>query len=202
MNYGAIESKTETESTSTNNSSSLPQEISLSKTENNNTTTNNNETEDLLLSRREREIESIENGDFRYIVPDAEETKQKAVRALIPTLFFLILMSTISYIIIRNTDYLYSSNKSTRTQGGIDHSRNRYDDSSRIHTGTITRGGVPDGTDPTATSEVSDMEEDQNTTDSLPDDVSEDCAYHSQCDLLGLTGQCCPTNSGVTLACC
>ena len=201
MNYGATESKTETESTSTNNSSSLPQEISLSKTENNKKTmTNNDETENLLLSRREREFESIENGDFRYIVPDAEETKRKAVRALVPTLFFLILMSSISYIIIRNTNYLYSSNK--RTQGGIDHSRNRYDDSNRIHTGTNTRGGVPDGANSAATTGASDVEEDENTNNSVPDAVSADCAYHSQCDLIGLAGQCCPTKSGVNLACC
>ena len=178
-----------------------------------NTQKNNHERQQ-LLSRGERE--SMENGDFRYIVATSEETRKRAISALVPALFFLFLMGSISFLLIRNFDYLYPSSR-----GGTDHSRARYSSNSRINTGTHsrtnTRGGATSGATDNATDNnypaiatstntgtiVTEEEYNQkNTNSESHDDTSADCANHSQCDLLGLTGQCCPTADGVTLSCC
>ena len=114
-------------------------------------------------------------------------------------------MGSISFLLARNFDFFYPSGP-----GGSSHNHNQHTNTVRIHPGTHpshtnTRGGAvgDDNFDNTNTATPTSVAEDSDSnTDSEQHTAPSDCANHSQCESLGLAGQCCPTNGGMMLACC
>lgn len=165
-----------------------------------------------LLGQQQRQQQEEENyyttNDYRYLTSSDEENRRKCMNGLTPVLLFLFLMGMVSFALFKNFDRLYPGHGTYDDSSGsfANSARNHYD-----HKSYTIDNKNEDGNDATQfnkeTANYNDNASD-NSSDNSGDKFKvgvinlSDCSLNHKCNLLGLTGQCCPTPSGVKLECC
>ncbi len=175
-------------------------------------------TKDTNDSSRDRDITVVEkdlqDGDFRYIESTAAERRRKCANALLPILIFTVLMGAIAFSLFKSFDLLYpghggGNSSSSRSYYGNDndnHLRSQNNSNSYSDLPSITnnnkdeKSGSSTGTN--LNSDKNSLNENKSAPEQSLNNSKANCALYSKCEMLGLTGTCCPTSSGVTLECC
>ena len=159
------------------------------------------------------------NVDYRYIESTAEIKRRKCLTAFVPVLIFIVLMGSIAFVLFHDFDTLlypghHSGGHSTTAAGGRDYvvhtSTDEKTDTTNTSSSTSsnTSSNTEDvhSTSATSAKDIQPQSQPQqhntSTSSSTTTTTSADCSHHSKCELLGLTGLCCPTKEGVNLQCC
>ncbi len=170
--------------------------------------------------------------DYRYLRTSNEENRRKCINGLAPVLLFLLLMGGLSFAMYQNFDRLYPGHGTYNDSSGsfANSARNHYDHKSYVidenekknTDDNDSTAAAATTTTTTAQSNANNAIDNSNAgsdgdsgefkvgvtkgnktnhkSDSMPSDS--DCSLHHKCDLLGLTGHCCPTTDGIKLSCC
>ena len=148
---------------------------STNATANANATVNANATDtDTDTDTKERRFdEYTDDADYRYIESTTQEKRRKFINGILPVAIFIVLMGAISFSLFKHFDTFYPGHGHESGTG----------------TGTTQ-------------STVARTHQSLNAHANQKGLVYADCAFHSKCDIIGLTGQCCPTPDGTKLACC
>lgn len=150
--------------------------------------TNNTSSRDMDITSTV-DVQDVQDGDFRYIESTAAERRRKCANALLPILICTVLMGAIAFSLFRSFDSLYPGHGNGSSYGDIP---------STINTGT--NEDAKSGT--TSNRDKNSLNDNKSAQENLNSSSMANCALHSKCEMLGLTGACCPTSSGVTLQCC
>ncbi len=131
-----------------------------------------------------------ESYDTQYIVSTAEERRRKCLNGFFPVMIFVLLMGSIVYAITRDFSHLYPwshvAHKGNRASGG--------EGASDVVTTSSSASNAP-YVPHNSHSDVTPESSGKSTSPST-------CSLYSKCSDLGLSGQCCPTRSGIQLECC
>ena len=158
------------------------------------------------------------NVDYRYIESTAEIKRRKCLTAFVPVLIFIVLMGSIAFVLFHDFDTLlypghHSGGHSTTAAGGRDYvvhtSTDEKTDTTNTSSNTSSNTEDVHSTSATSAKDIQPQSQPHNTSSSTSTSTSTaasgtlaDCSHYSKCELLGLTGLCCPTKEGVNLQCC
>lgn len=130
-----------------------------------------------------------ESYDTQYIVSTAEEKRRRCLNGFFPVMIFVLLMGSIVYAITRDFSHLYPWSH-------VAHKGNRANGGGGGASDVVTTSSSASNTPYVSHNSHSDITQESSGTS------SSSCSLYSKCSDLGLTGQCCPTKSGIRLECC
>lgn len=140
---------------------------------------------------------SFDETNLYYVKDEELTTKEKAaklVKLLVPLCIAVALITGFAFVLFRNFGSLYP--------GPADkHSKypTQYTPSSSKYVDTTTKSAT---TAPEELYSVSTRPEPKQTEPNSKPSSSSSCPANPKCAALGLFGECCPTEKGVTLECC